>query len=133
MHRPTFCLQRSLMIAFFAGVFFAGVFGLSAMVAAQSRATPPTRDPHTAGDVKATELPDGLNAPADKDGDFIVGPTHTPAPEMTPKAGVPQGTIVEFTMSSAESKLYPGIARDAHTFGTRHGRSEQSGEAESYH
>ncbi|HZD77228.1 MAG TPA: alpha/beta hydrolase-fold protein [Acidobacteriaceae bacterium] len=107
------------MVAFFAGVFFAGVFGLSAMVAtAQSRPTPPTRDPHTAGYVKATELPDGLNAPVDKDAHFIVGPTHTPAPEMTPQAGVPQGTIVEFTMSSTESKLYPGIARDAHTFGT---------------
>jgi iron(III)-enterobactin esterase len=114
MHRYVFCLLRSLVIA-----FFAGVFGLSAMVAtAQTRPTPPTRDPHTAGYVKATELPDGRNAPVDKDGNFVVGPTYTPAPEMTPKESVPQGRILEFTMSSAESKLYPGIARDAHTFGT---------------
>jgi iron(III)-enterobactin esterase len=126
MHRHMFSLQGSRLIAFFAGVYFAGVFGLSAMVAtatAQSRPTYPTRDPHTAGYVKATELPDGSNAPADKDGNFIVGPTYTPAPEMatpemTVKEGVPQGTVIEFTMSSAESKLYPGIARDAHTFGT---------------
>jgi enterochelin esterase family protein len=123
MHRYMFSLQGSRLIALFAGVYFAGVFGLSAMVAtataiAQSRPTYPARDPHTAGYVKATELPDGLNAPADKDGNFIVGPTYTPAPEMAPKEGVPQGTVIEFTMSSAESKLYPGIARDAHTFGT---------------
>jgi len=79
---------------------------------------PPTRDPHTPGYVAATELPDGSNAPADADGNFILGPTHQPAPEMTPQAGVPQGTVYQFTMSSADSKIYPGIARDAHTFGT---------------
>jgi iron(III)-enterobactin esterase len=126
MHRHMFSLQEFRLTAFFTGVYFAGVFGLSAMVAkatAQSRPTYPTRDPHTASYVKATELPDGSNAPADKDGNFIVGPTYTPAPEMatpemTAKEGVPQGTVIEFTMSSAESKLYPGIARDAHTFGT---------------
>ena len=32
--------------------------------------------------------------------------------------GVPQGTVYEFTMNSADSKIYPGIARDADTFGT---------------
>ena len=38
-------------------------------------------------------------------------------PEMVRRAS-PQGTVIEFTMSSAESKMYPGIAREAHTFGT---------------
>jgi iron(III)-enterobactin esterase len=119
MHRHMFCHLRSLILAFFTGVYFAGVFGLSAVTASpQSHPTYPTRDPHTAGYVKATELPDGSNAPADKDGNFILGPTHTPAPEMAAKEGVPQGMVIEFTMSSAESKLYPGIAREAHTFGT---------------
>lgn len=33
-------------------------------------------------------------------------------------AGVPQGTIVRFTMNSSDSKFYPGIAREAGTFGT---------------
>ena len=37
---------------------------------------------------------------------------------MTAKEGVPQGDVFEFTMSSADSKIYPGIARDAGTFGT---------------
>jgi iron(III)-enterobactin esterase len=96
------------------------LFGMAAALPAmaQSRPTPPTRDPHTAGYVTATELADGANAPADKDGNFILGPTHTPAPEMAVQKGVPQGEVLSFTMSSTESKLYPGIAREPHTFGT---------------
>jgi enterochelin esterase-like enzyme len=34
------------------------------------------------------------------------------------QGGVPQGTVSEFTMNSADSKTYPGIARAAGTFGT---------------
>ena len=82
------------------------------------RPIPPTRDPNTPGYVKARELPDGANAPAKKDGNFILGPTHTPAPEMAVQEGVPQGAVYTFTMESADSKIYPGIARDAGTFGT---------------
>ena len=82
------------------------------------RPTPPTRDPHTHGYVTATELPDGSNASATADGNFILGPTHNPAPEMSTQDGVPKGRIVEFTMSSSESKFYPGIARETGTFGT---------------
>jgi enterochelin esterase family protein len=78
---------------------------------------PPTRNPHSPGYVEATELPDGTVPPADKDGDFLLGPTHTPAPEMT-APDLTHGTVVEFTMSSADSKYYPGIARDKGTFGT---------------
>ena len=85
---------------------------------ASARPTPPTRDPHTPGYVSAKELPDGVNAPANADGNFILGPMHNPAPELAAQEGVPQGTVVEFTMSSADSKIYPGIARDAGTFGT---------------
>ena len=66
----------------------------------------------------AKELPDGAVPPADADGNFIIGPTHPPAPEMTVQEGVPQGTVHNFTMSSADSKIYPGIARDQGTFGT---------------
>ena len=52
------------------------------------------------------------------DGNFILGPTHNPAPEMTVQEGVPQGTVFNFTMESADSKIYPGIAREPGTFGT---------------
>ena len=37
---------------------------------------------------------------------------------MAAHAGVPQGRVITFTMRSEESKLYPGIAHDAGTFGT---------------
>ena len=82
------------------------------------RPTPPTRDPHTPGYVTATELPDGAVPSADVNGNFIIGPTHQPALEVMVDTNVPQGTVYEFTMSSADSKIYPGIARTQGTFGT---------------
>jgi iron(III)-enterobactin esterase len=83
-----------------------------------ARPVPPTRDPHTAGYVEAKDLPDGALPPPTAEGNFIIGPTHAPAPEMTVQSGVPQGTVYEFTMSSTDSKFYPGIAREPNTFGT---------------
>jgi iron(III)-enterobactin esterase len=82
-----------------------------------ARPTPPTRDPNTLGYVAAKELPDGTLPPRDAEGNFIVGPTHSPAPEIVGREDVPQGTVYNLTMSSADSKIYPGIARDAGTFG----------------
>ena len=96
---------------------FCAVLNLNPAPAQSARPTPPTRDPNTRGFVTAKELPDGTNAPADADGNFIIGPTHNRAPEMTVQTNVPQGTVYNFTMSSADSKIYPGIARDAGTFG----------------
>src|SRR5580658_10639492 len=90
----------------------------STLAQAPARQGPPTRDPHTPGYVTAKELTDGANAPADADGNFILGPTHNPAPETTAQEGVPQGATFTFTMASADSKIYPGIAREANTFGT---------------
>jgi iron(III)-enterobactin esterase len=77
------------------------------------RRAAPTRDPHTEGYVQAKELPDGENASPRKDGNFIIGPTHPAAPEMTAQENVPHGAIYNFTMESADSKFYPGIARDS--------------------
>jgi enterochelin esterase-like enzyme len=68
--------------------------------------------------VKAKELPDGANAPPGKNGNFILGPTHPAAPEAAEHEGVPKGNVYEFTMSSADSKFYPGIARDKGTYVT---------------
>ncbi|HVW83302.1 MAG TPA: alpha/beta hydrolase-fold protein [Bryobacteraceae bacterium] len=82
------------------------------------RPTPPTRDPHTPGYVKAKELPDGELPSPKADGNFIIGPTHNPAPEMTAHEGEMQGTVHNFTMESKDSKMYPGIARERGTFGT---------------
>jgi iron(III)-enterobactin esterase len=82
-----------------------------------ARPVPPTRNPHTPGYVNAQELPDGTQPPADSDGNFIIGPTHSPAPEMTAQE-LTHGVVVEFTMDSVDSKYYPGIAREKGTFGT---------------
>jgi enterochelin esterase-like enzyme len=82
------------------------------------RPEPPVRDPHTPGYVSAKPLPDGAVPPNNADGNFLLGPTHSPAPETVAKDGVPKGTVIEFTMNSADSKFYPGIARDPGTFGT---------------
>ena len=87
----------------------------------QPRPPNPIRDPHTPGYVTAKELPDGTNAPAKEDGNFILGPTHPAAPEMTKTdapEGVPHGTVYNFTMESKDSKFYPGIVREPNTVGT---------------
>jgi enterochelin esterase-like enzyme len=84
---------------------------------APARPTPPTRDPHTPGYVTAKELQDGELPRPDEDGNFIIGPTHTPTPGMTAIDTTPNGTVIEFTMESADSKYYPGIKRDPGTFG----------------
>src|SRR5688572_33450104 len=68
-----------------------------------NRPPPPTRDPNTPGYVKATHLPDGTVPPPDALGNFVIGPTYTPAPEMTAQAGVPQGTVHNCEMITAES------------------------------
>jgi enterochelin esterase-like enzyme len=119
-------MARLLKIAILMSVFAAGSFVIPQTPAAQPQAapanpprpTPPTRDPNTPGYVAAKELPDGTVPAADADGNFIIGPTHNAAPEMTVHDGVPQGTIYEFTINSSDSKIYPGIARDPGPLGT---------------
>ena len=121
-------------------VFLGGVLGAGVLAQGQSatpapapattpaqpaargnRPPPPTRDPRTPGYVtatNATELPDGAVPPADAYGNFILGPTHPPAPETSVQEGVPRGAVHTFTMSSADSRIYPGIARTAGTRAT---------------
>ena len=43
--------------------------------------------------------------------EFVIGPDYADAPELTVKSGTPQGTVHEFVMKSADSKIYPGIAK----------------------
>ena len=82
-----------------------------------NRPTPPARDPRSPGFVEAKELPDGTLPPADTAGNFILGPTHPPAPELTTRTNVPHGKVIEFSMPSSDSRIYPGIAREPGTFG----------------
>ncbi len=44
------------------------------------RPEPPSRDPHSPGYVRATDLPDGTVPPPDQNGDFIIGPRPHPGP-----------------------------------------------------
>jgi enterochelin esterase family protein len=83
----------------------------------ETRPIPPTHDPRTPGYVQAKELPDGTIPSPTADGNFIIGPTHPAAPGMS-SPDLTHGEVIEFTMNSADSKYYPGIARDKGTFGT---------------
>ena len=76
------------------------------------------RDPHTPGYVAASELPDGALPAPNQNGNFILGPTHTPAPELADSNRPLDGTVVEFTMDSEDSKYYPGIARNPDSHAT---------------
>jgi enterochelin esterase-like enzyme len=115
-HRPGTLVSIAFLFTLITGVDSA-VAQAPAEAPRPARPTPPTRDPSTPGFVTAKELPDGANAPATADGNFILGPTHKPALEMTVHEGVPQGAVYDFTMESADSRIYPGIAREANTFG----------------
>lgn len=42
------------------------------------------------------------------DGDFVVGPTYTPSPDLQLKAGAPAGFTVRFTLSSGTSNIFNG-------------------------
>lgn len=97
------------------------IFGQSSPSAPQAaqhaeRPAPPTRDPHTPGYVAAKELADGAIPPASVDGNFIIGPTYGESPATSAPNDIPKGTVIEFTMNSSDSKIYPGIARDAGTY-----------------
>ena len=96
----------------------AGCLVTSAQADSYVRPPVPVRDPHTPGYVTATELPDGAVPPVDADGNFVLGPSHLPSPDMQVQPGVPQGTIYTFIMKSEDSAIYPGIMREPNSFGT---------------
>jgi enterochelin esterase-like enzyme len=52
-----------------------------------------------------SDLP--LLASGASEGDYQLKPPFAPAPEETPRADVPKGKVVKFTLQSAESKFYP--------------------------
>jgi enterochelin esterase family protein len=112
-------IPRSLIPCFLVSLIVVQTLGQSPVPQRAERPDPPTRDPHTPGYVAAKDLPDGSLPPANVDGNFIIGPAYTvPADEGVRGSTIPTGDVIEFTMSSADSKIYPGIARDANTFGT---------------
>ncbi|MGC1650301.1 MAG: alpha/beta hydrolase-fold protein [Candidatus Sulfotelmatobacter sp.] len=110
------CLSICLLVGLITVV--SPVFGQTPPAAQPAvRPAPPTRDPHTPGYVEAKELPDGAVPPANVDGNFVIGPTYAAPPETAAQGDIPKGTVIEFTMNSADSKIYPGITRDAGAHG----------------
>ena len=107
--------NKTIQSAALAFAAFSLIAGADSALA--QRAAPPVRDPRTPGFVEAKELPDSEVPAVDAEGNFIIGPTHNRAPEMSVDTNTPQGTIYNFTISSADSKIYLGIARDPGTFG----------------
>src|SRR5436309_2699360 len=111
-------MKTKLVALLFASLLLAGVHAAMTAAAPETatpsqnapatprprRPAPPPRDPHSEGYVTATELPDGAIPSAEADGNFIIGPTHPRAPEMTAPEGVSQGTIFNLTMQSTDSK-----------------------------
>ncbi len=93
------------------------ISSLSYSQASPHRPVPPTRDPHSPGFVAAVELPNGALPPSNQDGNFILGPSHEPAPEALPHSDIPHGDVYTFFLNSTDSKYFPGIARTPGTFG----------------
>jgi iron(III)-enterobactin esterase len=118
-HRTTATILYTVLLLSLAVSGLAPALGQAAPAAKPApRPVPPTRDPHTPGYVEAKELPDGAVPPANADGNFILGPTHPAAPQVSAETGLLHGSVIEFTMNSSESRIYPGIAREPNTFGT---------------
>jgi hypothetical protein len=92
----------------------------------QAPAPPPTRAPDGPGaphwtvvgaqSPGASHAAAGMSAPADRNGDFLIGPDYRPAPELSKVEGVPSGSVQQFVMESKDSSFYPGVARAV--FGT---------------
>src|SRR5437660_6278677 len=75
-------------------------------------AQPPVRKFDDPGSPPFKVLQTGENPPLDVDGNYVIGPEYTPAPERKAAPGVPQGKVKQFTIDSKETKLFnPGIAR----------------------
>src|SRR5476649_2499666 len=69
----------------------------------------PLSDADKAEIAKLADLPPWT--PGVGDGNYFTGPSYTPAPEQTAKAGVPKGKVVSFTLNAADSKFYPDTGK----------------------
>ena len=120
-------LRRSLSVALLASVITIvssttikpAVGQVSPAAAPAERPTPPTRDPHTAGIRRGQGTAGRLSAPRQmRMAISLLVPTTEIPRKFLPADSLPNGTVIEFTMNSSDSKIYPGIARDVNTFGT---------------
>src|SRR5438132_4208426 len=61
-------------------------------------------------------LKTGENPPLDADGNFVIGPEYTPAPERTAVEGIPQGkvNVVTTDLMRADAYIYCYVRRHPH-------------------
>jgi len=52
-------------------------------------------------------------SPKADEGDFVISPPYSNAPELTPRSDVPKGKVFHIVMDSTDSKIYPGIIKTA--------------------
>src|SRR4051812_49711564 len=90
--------HRIVTCVLLAGVLAAG--SASAVRAQRGGATPP-------GAARAANAPPLVPVRVNADGNFRIGPPYVPDPAFTAKPDVPKGRVIRFTMTSAESKLFP--------------------------
>jgi len=109
MSKPRMPILITLLICALTG---AGRYSETACAQQPKRKPPPTRKFDAPGSPAFQQLSPGENPPVDVDGNFVIGPTYTPASERKAVEGVPQGKVQQFTMNSKDGKLLnPGIAR----------------------
>ena len=103
---PDFCPRRTALHSRPAILLLTVLlFAPSSLTAQARRPTPPTRNPHSPGYVKAKQLPDTQVPPPTADGNFILGPTHSPAPELAAFAAEPhpKGQVPHFAHGTVTS------------------------------
>src|SRR5258708_15402842 len=64
------------------------------------KTNPPTRSPLNPNYPPATTLPDGVLPVIGANGNFIIGPSHNPAPETLVNRGVPTRQVYSFVIHS---------------------------------
>src|SRR4051812_19129962 len=111
--RSSLCCLTLALLAPAAAVAQTPAPATTATAAPQApRPTPPTRTAEDPGAPPFKRIPPGGHAPVNKNGNFIIGPDYPPPPELNGVEGVPQGKVQQFTISSADTRFYPGVARD---------------------
>ncbi len=62
-----------------------------------------------------------MELPEIGEGDFLLKPPFADAPELTPRADVPKGKILRFSLSTAASRFYPDTGLKGSSVLERHG------------
>jgi enterochelin esterase-like enzyme len=105
-------MLQQRMTVLIAVLVCSGLLSDTAFSQRRRRRATPVRKFDAPGSPKFQKLKSGENPPVDADGNFVIGPRYSRAPEYKVVKGVPRGRVQQFTMDSKDGKLFnPGIAR----------------------